>query len=134
MKTYHRLDNMVNIEPMSENFDIRIDKNEDSLETDMSCENLIAEMEQSINQTEIVSPEPKGQTEESVLNFSRSNDQIEDVVIKVEPTTSFKTNCQVSESTIQAKKAAFNFSRLNNQSEGGVVINFSGLNQKNRFK
>ena len=138
MKTYHRLDNMVNIEPMSENFDIRIDKNEDSLEPDMSYENLIAEMEKSINQTEIVSPKTKSQTEESVLNFSRSNDQIEDVVIKVEPMTSFE-KCQVSESRNESKDAAINFCEKNgifqaarpkNQSEGGVVINFSGLEPK----
>ena len=155
MKTYHRLDNMINIEPMSENFDIRIDKNEDSLEPDMSYENLIAEalnnspsgkeeyasylqdddstecvLEKSINQTEIVSPKTKSQTEESVLNFSRSNDQIEDVVIKVEPTTSFEIKCQVSESRNETKDAAINFSRPYNQSEGGVVINFSGLEPK----
>jgi hypothetical protein len=240
MKTYHRLDNMINIEPMSENFDIRIDKNEDSLEPDMSYENLIAEalnnspfgkltlhgifkaisakypiykiesngnsrwqksvkkiiflrfaimgtgipfywelpkakenneakcpicyqimddkkilnihmakmhkeeyasylqdddstecvLEKSINQTEIVSPKTKSQTEESVLNFSRSNDQIEDVVIKVEPTTTFAIKCQVSESRNETKDAAMNFSRPKNQSEGGVVINFSGLEAK----
>ena len=125
---------------MSENFDIRIDKNEDSLETDMSCENLIAEMEQSINQTEIVSPRTKSPTEESVLNFSRSNDQIEDVVIKVEPMSSFEIKCQqVSESRDESKDAALNFCEKNgifqaanpkNQSEGGVVINFSGLEPK----
>ena len=111
MKTYHRLDNMINIEPMSENFDIR-------------------EMEKSINQTEIVSPKTKSQTEESLLNFSRSNDQIEDVVIKVEPTTSFEIKCQVSESRNETKDAAINVSRPKNQSEGGVVINFSGLEPK----
>ena len=111
IKTYHRLDNMINIEPMSENFDIR-------------------EMEKSINQTEIVSPKTKSQTEESVLNFSRSNDQIEDVVIKVEPTTSFEIKCRVSESRNETKDAAINVSRPKNQSEGGVVINFSGLEPK----
>ena len=111
MKTYHRLDNMKNIEPMSENFDIRIEK--------------------SINQTEIVSPKTKSQTEESVLNFSRSNDQIEDVVIKVEPMTSFEIKCQqVSESRDEIKDAPINLSRPKNQSEGGVVINFSGLEPK----
>ena len=111
IKTYHRLDNLINIEPMSENFDIR-------------------EMEKSINQTEIVSPKTKSQTEESLLNFSRSNDQIEDVVIKVEPTTSFEIKCQVSESRNETKDAAINVSRPKNQSEGGVVINFSGLEPK----
>ena len=131
MKTYHRLDNMINIEPMSENFDIRIDKNEDSLEPDMSYEDLIAEMEKSINQTEIVSPKTKSQTEESVLNFSRSNNQIEDVVIKVEPMTSFEIKCQqVSDSRNEIKDATLNLSRSKNQSEGGVVINFSGLEPK----
>ena len=131
MKTYHRLDNMINIEPMSEKFDIRIDKNEDSLEPDMSYENMIAEMEKSINQTEIVSPKTKSQTEESVLNFSRSNDQIEDVVIKVEPMTPFERKCkQISESRDEIKDAAINLSRSKNQSEGGVVINFSGLEPK----